>query len=245
MAPATWLVQRRAPSRAGDGPGRPATSRPGPIAAAGALMVMAATLAGCKIERTILADPSQTATSVFINDASFNPDAMVAQEWEPKILPALKARAGPYADVAAAIAGSPDDAGARYGYREKDSGSPWTYVAAIDGTITGANTESRAATIDVKTSGGQSLTLQIGPVVRGTDIRNVLDFHPFSSFKNQVDYAQFGKVLNQKANAAVLSKLPRQDLAGRHVDALGVFQAGAAGAPPLVTPVEISVGPKP
>ncbi len=111
--------------------------------------------------------------------------------------------------------------------------------------MTAANTESRAATLDVKTAGGRTVTLQLGPVVRGTAIRDSLSLHPFGSFKNQVDYAQYGKALNAKANATALAPAPRQDLVGRPVKALGVFAAGAGGTPPLVTPVELALGPKP
>ena len=90
--------------------------------------------------------------------------------------------------------------GSNIGYRPEAT-SPWTYAVKVDGVVTAANTESRAATLDVKTSGGLAVTLQIGPVVRGTAIRDMLAFRPFGSFKNQVDYAQYGKALNIKANA--------------------------------------------
>lgn len=206
---------------------------------------LAASVAGCKIEKTVVRDPSQTATSVFINDASFNPDAMVQQDWDAKVLPMVRQKAGDYDEVADLVAKDPDAAGERFGYREKQAGSPWSYAARIDGTVTAANTESRAATIEVRTAGGKAVTLQIGPIVRGTAIRDMLAFRPFGSFKNQVDYAQFGKALNQKANASALSTVPRQDLVGRTVKALGVFTAAPAGTAPLVTPVEITVGAKP
>ena len=216
----------------------------GLVASAG-LLGLGLALAGCKIEKTVLRDPSQTATSVFINDASFSPDAMVEGDWDAKVLPTLRAKAGAYDAVADAIAADPDAAGAQFGYREKQAGSSWTYVARIEGTVTAANIESRAATLDIKTAAGKPVTLQIGPVVRGTAIRDILSFRPFGSFKNQVDYAQFGKALNAKANATALAKLPRQDLVGKSVSALGVFQAGTGGTPPLATPVEITIGAKP
>ncbi|UDL96400.1 DUF2291 domain-containing protein [Lichenihabitans sp. PAMC28606] len=206
---------------------------------------VAALLAGCKIEKTAVVDPSQTATSVFINDASFDPAKMVDTDWDTTILPALRTKAGPYDEVADAIAANPDAAGDHFGFRETATGGPWTYVAKLDGTVTAANTESRAATLDIKTAAGKLVTVQIGPVVRGTTIRDTVTTRPFGSFKNQVDYAQFGKSLNAKANATTLAKLPRQDLIGAHVTALGAFQAGTAGAAPLFTPVEITVGAKP
>ena len=220
-------------------------SRTRTVGVPAALAAVALVLTGCKIEKTPVSDPSQTATSVFINDSGFNPDSMVDADWDKKILPILRDKAGPYAEVAAAIAKDPDQAGERYGYREKQAGAVWTYAARFEGSITAANTESRAATVTLKTDGAPDATLQIGPVVRGTAIRDMLSYMPFGAFKNQVDYAQFGRALNAKANATALSKLPRTDLVGHRATALGVFQAGAGGAPALVTPAEIALEPTP
>jgi predicted lipoprotein len=205
--------------------------------------LLSCSLAACKIEKTIVQAP-RSETSVFINDASFNPDQMVEADWEAKVLPLLRAKAGPYDTVADAIGKDPNAAGQQNGYRAEAT-SPWTYAVKVEGTVTGANTESRAATLDVKTAGGQTVMVQIGPVIRGTAIRDMLAFRPFGSFKNQVDYAQYGKALNAKANATVLSKVPRQDLVGRTVSAVGAFQPSGAGGAPLITPVEITVGSKP
>ena len=209
-----------------------------------AVLVAAVSLAACRIERTPVADASQSATSVFVNDASFNPDAMVAEDWDSRVVPALRERAGVYDAVAGAIAADPEAAGGRFGFRAAEPGAPWLYAARVSGTVTAANTESRAATLAVKTDGGRTVTVQIGPVVRGTAIRDSLASRPFSAFKNQVDYAQFGKALNTRANAAALSKLPRDGLVGRRVEALGVLTGGTGDAPPLLTPVEIRLEPK-
>ncbi len=112
--------------------------------------------------------------------------------------------------------------------------------------MTAANTASRAATLDVRTPAGKTVTLQTRPRgARHRDPRHPRILRPFGSFKNQVDYAQYGKALNAKANATALSTAPRQDLVDRSVTALGVFAPPPGGAPPLVTPVELAVGPKP
>lgn len=209
------------------------------VAAAAAL-----SLAACKIERTVVAKAPPSANSVFIEDASFDPDATVAEDWDAKVLPALRAKAGLYDEVIAGIAGDPDAARQRYGFRGQQEGSAWTYAVRVEGIVSAANTESRAATIDVGTEGGHTATLQIGPVVRGTAIRDSATFRPFGSFKNQVDYAQYGRALSGRANATALSKLPRDDIVGRRIHALGVMQLDAANASALVTPVEITAEPR-
>ena len=97
---------------------------------------------------------------------------------------------------------SPDEAGAKFGYRAKSEGTPWTLMVKIEGSIVAADTESRAATIGVDAT-GQGKTdaiVQIGPAMRGTAIRDALDFVSFNDFTNQIDFAQFGKAFNTYVN---------------------------------------------
>ena len=75
---------------------------------------------------------------------------------------------------------------------------PWTFSVKIEGVIVEANTASRAATIGVDTTGNgkTDAIVQIGPAMRGTAIRDALDFVSFNDFTNQIDFAQFGKAFN-------------------------------------------------
>ena len=120
-------------------------------------------------------------------------------------------------------------------------------MVRIEGVIVGANTQSRAATISVDAS-GQGKTdaiVQIGPAIRGAAIRDALDFVSFNDFTNQIDFAQFGKALNTYVDHETLAKLPRDSLIGRKVSILGAYPFVSAADTPLVTPVEITLGPKP
>ena len=117
----------------------------------------------------------------------------------------------------------------------------------IEGVIVAAETESRAATIGVDASGKGTVeaTVQIGPAMRGTAIRDALDFVSFNDFVNQIDFARYGKAFNAYVNRTTLEKLPRDALIGRKVTVLGAYPLGGAGEIPLVTPAEISIGAKP
>jgi predicted lipoprotein len=179
--------------------------------------------------------------------AAFDPDAAVAEMWDGKVLPYLKAKAGPFAEVERAAKADPAAAGAKYGNANKQANSPWTYAAAIEGKVVAANTESRAATIDVDVDGDgkADARVQIGPAIRGTALRDALDFVDFNSFTNQIDYAQFGKAFNTHVNKTVLEALPRDALTGRTAKVLGAFPAPSGTDLPLVTPAEVEIGPKP
>ena len=87
--------------------------------------------------------------------------------------------------------------------------------------------------------------MQIGPAMRGTAIRDALDFVSFNDFTNQIDFARFGKSFNTYINHSTLEKLPREDLIGHKVTLIGAYALDTTGESPLVTPVEIAIGPKP
>ena len=205
----------------------------------GLLLAMAVSLAACKILPT-----GETPGG---KKAVFDPDKAVADIWQPKVIPYLQGKAGAFAEVAAMAKADPAAAGAKYGNPKKQANSPWTYAVKLDGKIVAANTESRAATVDVDVDGDgkADARVQIGPAIRGTALRDALDFVDFNSFTNQIDYAQFGKAFNVHVNKTVLSQLPRENLGGRTAKVLGAFRAPSGQDLPLVAPAEIEIGPKP
>jgi len=205
-------------------------------------MIAAVSLSACKILPTPSAAQGDAA-----NSNAFNPERMVEDIWTPKVIPYLQQKAGPFAEVQALAKTDPAAAGAKYGNAKKQSDSPWTFAVRVEGKIVAANTQSRAATIDVDVDGDgkADARVQIGPAMRGTALRDSLDFVQFNDFTNQIDFAQFGKAFNAHADKTVLSKLPREALEGRTVKVLGAYTIEGGQDLPLVTPAEAEIGPKP
>ncbi|WP_395674944.1 DUF2291 family protein [Inquilinus sp.] len=207
-----------------------------------AILAAGLPLAACKLVKN---EPPQVASeaagsvATSFDNPAFDPEKTVEEIWQPKLLPYLKAKAGPFAEVRAL---APDEAGKRFGYRAVDS-MPWTVAATVQGRITAADTGTRAATIEVDADGDGTadLTVQIGPVFKGTALRDSIDFISFNSFANQIEYAKFGKALNAHIYNATLAALPRDKLVGRTVMLLGVFTLDDPKAKPLVTPAELSL----
>ena len=213
--------------------------------ACAALLLAGVALTSCRFIAT--ADvPALANAGAGHGPAPFDPDQSVASIWAPKVIPYFKKKAGPFLQVRELAAKSPDEAGAKFGYRAKSEGTPWTLMVKIDGIVVAANTESRAATIgvDVSGQGKADAVVQIGPAIRGTAIRDALDFVSFNDFTNQIDFAQFGKAFNTHLYHETLEKLPRESLIGRKVSVLGAYPLISTADKPLVTPVEITIGPK-
>lgn len=205
------------------------------------LVATLALLAGCKILPTPTAEDRAAAAN------TFNPDKMVEDIWASKVVPYLNEKAGPFSEVNALAKSDAKAAGERYGNPKKQANSPWTYAARVEGRIVASNTQSRAGSIDVDVDGDgkADVRAQIGPALRGTALRDVLDFVNFNEFTNQIDFAQYGKSFNTYSDRTVLSKLPREALEGRTAKLLGAYVPASGADLPLLTPAEAEIGPAP
>ncbi len=204
-----------------------------------AAIMLVAALPGCKIVKTPTAEEKAAAEA----KNAFDPAARVDAIWQSQAIPDLEKRAGDLRTVLQLVAASPDEAGAKYGNPRKQSGSPWTYAVKLSGKIVATDTTSRAATLDVDVDGDgkADAKIQIGPAIRGTALRDALDFVDFNSFKNQIEWAQFGKAFNEKVNTSLLAGLPREGLVGRSITVTGAFPQPASGQPPLITPSALTL----
>ncbi len=201
------------------------------------MLACALALGGCKFVKT--EDEQKQAAA-----GAFNPDKLVADIWGVKVVPYLEERAGPLKDVSALAASDLDAAAEKYGHKEKQGNAPWTFAAKVDGVIVAEETKSRAAYVDVDVDGDKQadVRVSIGPAIRGTAIRDSLKFVNFNEFKNQIEWAQYGKSFNTHVNGALLEKLPREGLTGKRIKATGAYPLPAKGQLPLLVPVIITVG---
>lgn len=206
-------------------------------AGAAVALVSLLVLSGCKFIKT--ADQEKEAAA-----GAFDPDKRVAEIWDARVLPYLDQRAGAFKDVAALVASDVEAAGVRYGHKEKQGSAPWTFAAKIDGTIVAEETKSRAAYVDVDVDADSKadIRVSIGPAIRGTALRDSLDFVTFNEFKNQIEWAQFGKSFNTHVNKTLLAKLPREGLTGKKLTATGAYPLPAKGQLPQFVPAAITIG---
>lgn len=206
-------------------------------AAAVIVLASALGLAGCKFVKTAEKDREDQA-------GAFDPDKLVAEMWEAKVVPYLEKRAAPLPQVLAATLANPDEAGQKYGYKARQGNAPWTFIASVDGVIVAEETKSRAGYVDVDVDGDAKADVRvaIGPAIRGTALRDSLDFMDFNAFKNQIEWAQFGKSFNSYVNGALLEKLPREGLTGKTLKATGAYPLPAKGQLPLLVPATVTVG---
>lgn len=201
------------------------------VLTAGAALLL---LAGCKVVAT---GDNTGQSPVF--DATAYAEGM----WDSQALPHFQSAARSIAEVLPAITADIAAAGATYGYRPATEGSPWTFVVSGSATVTAKNTQSRAGTLTVAVEGmppGLEVAIQIGPVVRGSAVRDTLPFVSFKDFTNQLEFADVGKAFTALSMAAT-SGAAEAAAVGDIVDFVGVMSLNASSDRMLVTPVSLEV----
>jgi predicted lipoprotein len=113
------------------------------------------------------------------------------------------------------------------------AGGSWTLALKGQGIVTEENRKSRAGKVmlDINADGKTDLTLQMGPVVKGTALRDIAPFYDFTAFRDQIQFAALGRALNDRAVAGL--SLP-EGLVGKTIAFEGVFQVQKASDPVLV-----------
>ncbi|NGQ89680.1 DUF2291 domain-containing protein [Rhodobacter sp. HX-7-19] len=200
-------------------------------------------LSGCKIVKT----PAPGAATAASEQGEAGDDARIAalldRTYETELLPLVAERALPVADLRAALAGGLETAGAAHGNKGSGEGAAWNFAVRGEGRVVEANLTSRArkAMLDTDGDGAPDLTLQLGPVIKGTSLRDVAPFYRFGDFRDQIEFAKLARALNDRASAAL--DVPEGDLTGRILRFSGTVDLKSATDAWLVTAVTLDILP--
>ncbi|OCX65654.1 hypothetical protein BFP70_09215 [Thioclava sp. SK-1] len=204
-----------------------------------ALLGAAGPVAGCKI----VPDPDPAALAAANQTDEQRMATWVKDAWAPRLLPTVAKGQTDWTSLKTALDQGLPQAGAAFGLRPEPLGGQWYFAVHGDGTVTQATLDSRARRIDLDMDGDGTadLSLQPGPMIRGTAIRDAMPFITFTDFRDQIEFAKLGRALNDRA-AADMPELPA-DLIGQRVTVTAVFGLRSADEPPLAVPLLLQVAP--
>ena len=124
-------------------------------------------------------------------------------------------------------------------YSMGDSGE-LSYVVKGTGTVGEVNTQSQAGYMTVKLdgyNGTESVKIQIGPVYKGSAIRDSLSFIKFGDYKNQEQWAAVSQSINEVVAKDVVEPAKPDSLQGKTISFVGAFTVSAGSSDVLITPV--------
>ncbi|TPV22028.1 DUF2291 family protein [Pantoea anthophila] len=165
--------------------------------------------------------------------------ADIDQLWQQKLVPQLQAEARPVSALLTAMRSAKDfdTACQTDGYRTQAE-NPCIFSVSVQGDVTAVNTTSRSGKMTVKDESGDSVTIQIGPIIRGTALRDGYRGAGYQDFNDQVLFGDFGKAINQHASQMMQQFAPK---VGDKVKVTGVFSSWDIPQQlPDITPAAIS-----
>jgi predicted lipoprotein len=167
---------------------------------------------------------------------AFDP-ARYGEETYPKAAAAIEDAAVPLPKLVAAMRDDPDAAGERYGRRQGTS--PYSFSTTVEG-VAG---KAERGLLPVRVKGvpdSTTVSVQIGPAINGTAIRDAPGFIEFGQFTNQVEYAAAATALNEQVKRQVLDGADPAALEGKRVSVTGAF---SSLTPAVITITPIELGP--
>ena len=165
-------------------------------------------------------------------DAAFDPKEFAADTY-PEVADVIQQEAKPLTEVLKAVAADPEKAGKELGRREASSGA---YTYSVKGQGTAGQVEQSLLPLTVPgLPKDTSVSLQVGPAINGSALRDASGTVEFGEFTNQVEYADAATALNSEMREQVLADLDPASLAGKKVTFVGAVQ--------LLTPTTVTITP--
>ena len=166
--------------------------------------------------------------------APFDAASYVDSIWQTRLLPEAERTA---VDVATVPGVAPDPA--------TRDGSPSRRSLFVKGAgvVGDIDRRSQVGLARVTIAGQTGTTIQIGPVLRGTALRDAATFIDFTDFVNQIEFANVANALNERVSRQVLAALNPDELVGKRIAFIGAATIGGArdGASLEVVPVRIEM----
>jgi len=176
----------------------------------------------------------------------FQASEYVAAVWDERILPVYEEQAVDYTTVLSSLRDDRQSASERYGLA-RETGEPF-FVFKVRGTcrVVEYDDSSRNGVIRVDvepTDGEVDAMLQVGPVIRGTAIRDSMEFIRFTDVGNQLQFAALANELNARMRKDSVEPLDLPSIVGKRISFLGAFRLQEADEVEdiVVTPVKIDL----
>lgn len=213
------------------------------IVATSALLSLLLSLTACKLW-TIRPIESNAQTPV-ASSQQFNADAYVDSIWQSKVVLTMLEKAADLTAVLTAL--DADVEAAKKQYSSGDAGGTTHFIVKGVGRVSRVESRSQNRTITVTLpnyKGKTEVAIQVGPVFRGTALRDAVGFIQFNQFVNQLQFADVGNKLNDRVVTAVVKDFDLATAQGKQVSFHGAFTFSDRSKI-IITPVKLEAGGQP
>lgn len=176
-------------------------------------------------------------------EVEFNAGDNVEKIWDSAAIPDLTQKAVDLSTFLTEANGDLESLADQYGKYSMGTSGELNYVVKGTATVKEVNQEKKAGYMVITLehySGSEDIQIQIGPVYKGSSVRDSLDFIKYDDYKNQVEWAAVSQSINKLIHSTIIEQLDFKSLEGKTIEFIGCFTANSSDQI-LITPVQLTV----
>jgi predicted lipoprotein len=179
----------------------------------------------------------------YTGEVEFNAGDNVADIWDSAALPELTGKAVDLSTFLGEANGDLKSLADKYGKYSMGTSGELNYTVKGTAVVKEVNTEKKAGYMVISVDGYTGpivIQLQVGPVFKGTAVRDSLNIIKFEDYKNQVDYAAVSQSIHNIIKTTIIDKIDLASIEGKQIEFTGCFTADKEDQI-LITPVALTV----
>ena len=176
---------------------------------------------------------------VAAQNTAFHAAPWAAKQYPKTVLPYVEKNAVDLTTLLTALSADQKKAEQQYGHNA-GTGSGYSFPVQFTATA-GADSGGLVPLTVTGAPEDWTVSLQVGPAINGSALRDVSGKISFGSFENQIDYQNAALALNDQVKSTVLADLDPATLDGKTIDVVGTFAEGANPVFVGVVPTSVTV----
>lgn len=174
-------------------------------------------------------------------EVAFDPIAEANRFWSLKSKEYFQSNAVDLTALFEESGGDLKSVASKYGHYSMGDRGQLSFIVKGSGTITEVKNKLKSGYIRLAVDGlDRDVRLQIGPVFKGTAVRDSISLISVNDYQNQVEWANISIAFHKLIEKEILSKLDIADSCGRNAKFIGCFTVSPGGRI-NITPVALEI----
>lgn len=176
-------------------------------------------------------------------EVAFDPTSVATNFWQQDAESYFSAGATDFVTLVNESNGDFTSLASKYGHYSMGDSGELSFIVKGTGTVDTVKNKLRAGYLALKVdgyTGNAQIRLQIGPVFKGSAVRDTISKISYRDYKNQIEWAQVSVAFHDLISKEILAPIDMNSMQGKKVEFIGCFTVGRPSQI-LITPVSLKV----
>ena len=176
-------------------------------------------------------------------EVAFDPTTVATNFWQNNADEYFAKNAVDFNTLVAEAGGDFTTLASKYGHYSMGDSGELSFIIKGTGTVETVKNKLRAGYLSLKLDGYEGnaqIRLQIGPVFKGSAVRDTISLISYKDYKNQIEWAQVSVAFHDLISKNVLAPIDMAAAEGKKVEFIGCFTVGRPSQI-LITPVALKI----